>query len=333
MSRTFHVVIWPLVVWLGVSCPAAEPVVAVRPVVALTAEEVEVKYRELLSQDDEAQAEVDAWIEDAYSPEKEEEEFQKLEVTLELRIRDRLRPVQAAYEEFLKLHPEHVNARIAYASFLDEIGEETAGGQQLVRVLELDPVNTAAMNNLANHYGHTGQIKKAFDLWEKSIQLQPEIARYHHNLGTSVFLFRRDAMQHYGLNEQEVFTKALEHYHQALRLEPDNFLLASDVAQTHYGVKPVRIQEALKDWEYALKLARDDIERQGIYLHFARFKIMERKWDESVDWLKKVRHPMYDVLKGRIYRNMEFRRDLAERGLDPDNPPVEEQVPVPQEVL
>ena len=67
-------------------------------------------------------------------------------------------------------------------------------------------------------------------------------------MGDTVFLFRKDAREFYGITEQQVFDKALGLYAEALKLDPKNFPLASDVAQTYYGIRPMRLDDALKAW-------------------------------------------------------------------------------------
>ena len=78
-------------------------------------------------------------------------------------------------------------------------------------------------NNLANLYGHTGPVKKAFEYYAKAIELNPQEPLYYHNFGDTVYLFRKDAMEFYGITEQQVYDKALELYSKALKLDPQQF--------------------------------------------------------------------------------------------------------------
>ena len=49
---------------------------------------------------------------------------------LNRRIRARLDPVRKNYEDFLRRYPDFARGRLAYGSFLNEIGEEKAAGAQ-----------------------------------------------------------------------------------------------------------------------------------------------------------------------------------------------------------
>jgi len=270
-----------------------------------SSEAVEKDFHKLMDDDDAAQAEVDQWI-------RENNEFAAKGAgasadELRRRIRKRFDPVRQAYEDFLQRHPRHARARVAYASFLGDIKDEDGAQEQLEKALEIDTNNPAIYNNLANIYGHTGPVKKAFEFYAKAIQLNPLESVYYHNFGTTVYLFRTDAKEYYGITEEQVFAKAFELYSNAMRLDPENFPLASDVAQTYYGVRPMRTDDALKAWTNALHLAHDEIEREGVYIHFARIKLLANRFGEAHAHLDAITNEMYLDLKKRLTRNLEAR--------------------------
>jgi tetratricopeptide (TPR) repeat protein len=270
---------------------------------------VEKELQKVMDQDDEAQAEVDKWI-------RENQEFAAKgagvsAAALNQRIRKRFEPVRKAYDDFIAHHPKHVRARTAYASFLGDVGDEDGAFDQLEKARELDPADPAVWNNLANYYGHNGPVKKAFDYYAKAIELNPNEPIYYHNFGTTVFLFRKDAVEHFILTEQQVFDKALELYSHALKLDPANFPLASDVAQTYYGIKPPRTDDALRSWTNALSLAHDEIEREGVQVHFARIKTHSGRFAEAHAHLSAITNAMYADLKKRLERALSEKESEA----------------------
>jgi tetratricopeptide (TPR) repeat protein len=265
--------------------------------------QVEKEYKKLMAEDDAAQAEVDQWISDNDGAAARGAAVPKAD--LQRRIRERFKPIRAAYDDFLKRHPDHARARMAYGSFLNDLHDDEGAQEQWEKALALNPKDPAAYNNLANLYGHTGPVKKAFECYAKAIELNPQEAIYYHNFGTTVYLFRQAAMEFYGITEQQVYDKALELYRKALKLDPANFPLASDVAQTYYGIKPLRIEDALKAWTNTLVIAHDEIEREGVYLHFARLKLQADRFAEVRSHLAAVTNKMYAVLKERLVRNLE----------------------------
>jgi tetratricopeptide (TPR) repeat protein len=270
---------------------------------------VEKEYQKLLEADDAAQEEVDKWIRD-------ETAFREKgagipDATLKARIEQRFRAVRDAYEGFLRNHPDHARAHLAYGSFLMEIHEEEEAVKQMEKARDLDPKHPAAWNNLANHYGHRSPVKKAFEYYAKAIELNTNEPVYYQNLATTVFLFRPDAMKFYNIDEPQVFDKALDLYRKAMKLDPDNFVLASDYAMSYYGIKPMRTGDAIAAWESALKIAPDDKEREGVYIHLARIKLDAERFEEVHRLLNNVTNEMYASLKNRLLRNLERHEKAA----------------------
>jgi len=287
---------------------------------------VEKEYQKLLADDDAAEEEVEKWMNDAQA--FAEQGAGIPQATLSLRIEERLKPVRAAYEDFLKRHPDHARARLAYGSFLDDLGEDEGARDQWEKARELDPKNPATWNNLANYYGHRGPAKKAFEYYAKAIELKPDESVYHRNLATTTYLFRKDAMEFYAIDEQKVFDRALELYRKALALDPENFELAADRAQSYYGIKPSRVEEALGAWQDALKIAKDDDARQGVYIHLARVEVSAARFDEARQHLDQVSLEKYADLKRRVLRNL-AQKEAKAKGADTSPDAAKESSPAP----
>jgi tetratricopeptide (TPR) repeat protein len=264
---------------------------------------------QLMAEDDAAQAEVDKWIQENNAFAAQGAGESKAE--LNKRILARFDSVRKRYEDFLKRYPNNVRGHLAYGSFLNDIGDEEAALAQNETAAHLDPKNPAAWNNLANYYGEHGPLTNAFTDYSKAIKLNPAEPVYYQNFATTVYLFRKDAEQFYGINEQQVFDKALALYQKAVRLDPDNFPLATDYAQSYYGIKPLRTNDALIAWTNALQIAHDDIEREGVYIHLARIKMAVGRYAEARAQLDAVTNSMYTILKQRLESNLAQRENAA----------------------
>jgi tetratricopeptide (TPR) repeat protein len=300
------VAVSPLVAATNLVSGTTSPSVAAVPAAN---DPVEKEFKKLMEDDDAAQAEVDQWIRDNDAATARGAGMPKAD--LQERIRERFRPIRDAYEVFLRRHPDHSRARVAYGSFLGDLQEEEGAREQWEKALALNAKDPAAYNNLANLYTHTGPIKKAFEYYAKAIELNSQEPVYYHNFGTAVFMFRKDAMEFYGITEQQVYDKALQLYSKAIKLDPTNFPLASDVAQTYYGIKPLRLNDALQAWTNALTLAHDEIEREGVYVHFARLKLQADRFAEVRAHLNAVTNDMYAELKKRLVRNLQKQEEQA----------------------
>jgi tetratricopeptide (TPR) repeat protein len=271
---------------------------------------VRKELRKLMEDDDAAQAEVDGWI-------VENDRFAAQGAgipreDLNRRIRKRFDRVREGYEDFIRRHPDNAQARMAYASFLNDLNDEEGSVVQLLKAHELDRTDPAVWNNLANYYGHRGPPKKAFEYYEKAIELNPREAVYYWNFATTVFLFRKDVKEYYHLTEPQVFDKAMGLYHKALELDPTNFVLATDLALSYYGMKPVPVEPALVAWTNALRIAGNEFERQSVAIHLARIKMYYAgRLEEARAHLNTVTNDRYAELKRRLIRNLEERERLA----------------------
>jgi len=270
--------------------------------IEVAADPAERELREVMMADDAAQDEVNQWLHDFDSSSNTNKAAAS--TALNLRIKTRLDRVRSDYDHFLLRHPENAHGSLAYGSFLNDIGDEEGAQLQYENSKELDPKNPAVWNNLANYYGEHSPVTKAFEYYAQAIQLKPDEPVYYQNFATTVYLFRKDAREFYHLDEQGVFDKALGLYRQAMRLAPDNFVLATDYAESYYGIKPLRTNDALASWTNALQVAHTDAERQGVELHLARVKTAAGFYDEARMHLAAVTNTAFLDLKSRLIRSL-----------------------------
>lgn len=266
---------------------------------------VEREFLKIEDDDDAAQEEVNGWIKENQGFAANGKAIPPAEMNR--RIRARFDVIRKEYEDFISRNPNHARARVAFASFLEDIGDEDTELNQLLKARELEPTLPSAWNQLGNYYGEHGPTTNAFICYEKAIQLDPAESVYYQNLATTVYLYRKDVKEFYHINEQQVFDKAMALYAKAMAMDPTNFELACDVAQSYYGIKPLRTNDALVSWTNALTLARDDVDREGVYIHLARINMLAGRYAISQKFLDAVTNNMYDLLKGRLVRNLNER--------------------------
>jgi tetratricopeptide (TPR) repeat protein len=269
----------------------------------------EKELTQLMAGDEAALVEADKWIRDnnAFAAQGAGEPRE----ALNRRILARFEPVRKDYEDFLRRYPDFARGHLAYGSFLNDIGEEEAAGAQYGKAAQLDPKNPAAWNQLANYYGEHGLLTNAFVDYAKAVELNPAEPVYYQNLAATVYLFRKDARAFYGISEEQVFDKALALYRKAVQLAPDNFPLATDYAQTYYGIRPLRTNDALGAWTNALQIAHDDNEREGVYLHLARIKMATGRFAEARAHLNDVTNAAFADVKHRLEKSLAERENPA----------------------
>ncbi len=256
------------------------------------------QLRDLMIADDAALAEVNDWMSTntiASTNAPAIAEFKQ-------RVRARFDVVKQAYESFLRNHPDNARGFLAYGSFLNDIGDEEGAKVQYENSRQLDPKNPAVWNQLANYYGEYGGLTNAFVYYTEAIRLDPTEPVYYQNFATTVYLFRKDAREFYGINEQQVFDKALGLYQQAMKLAPDDLVLATDYAESYYGIKPMRTNDALAAWTNCLNICKDENEREGILVHLARVKIAAGRVEEARAHLAAITNRAFADSKLRLER-------------------------------
>jgi hypothetical protein len=96
-----------------------------------------------------------------------------------------------------------------------------------------------------------------------------------------------------------------------MQLDPDNFRLATDCADSYYEIRPLRTNEMLAAWSNALQIAHNDIEREGVYIHLARTKMLAGCYAEARAQLDAVTNSKYADLKHTLERGITLRENKA----------------------
>jgi tetratricopeptide (TPR) repeat protein len=266
----------------------------------------EQELDKVMEDDDAALDEINKWIQEnnAFAAQGAGE----TKAQLNARIVARLGTVRTNYLDFFQRYPTNALAYLAYGSFLNDIGDEEGAHDQYEKSRQLDPKNPAVWNNLANYYGENSPVTNAFAYYQQAIALNPLEPVYYENFATTVYLFRRDAMRFYSITEPQVFDKALALYRKAIELDPDNFPLRTDYAESYYGIRPLRTNDALVSWTNALSVAHSDLEREGVYIHLARIKIAVGRYAEAQAHLDAVTNPADAQMRDRLERNLRERQ-------------------------
>lgn len=284
-----------------------------------TPAQVQAQFEKLLAEDNAAQAEADGWVQNNAKFASQGGGISKEDLRLKVKLR--FASVRRAYDEFLSKHPDHVSALLAYGSLLNDLADEAAAAVQWERASRLAPTNPATWNNLANHAASTGDQKKAFEYFEKSLSLAPDVSTYSRNLGSAIISFRTNAMSYYNLSEQAVLEKGLKLLTAARQKENDDFPLATEIAQIYYGIQPPRPDDALKAWDAAMKLALDDVERDGVRMHLARVNIQAGRFAEASRQLGLIKYDGYADLKHKLEAQLtKAQSDAAQSNTAPTTP-------------
>ncbi|MBM4329737.1 MAG: tetratricopeptide repeat protein [Deltaproteobacteria bacterium] len=177
------------------------------------------------------------------------------------------------YEKVLSINPKDIETRLILANIHVELGKFDVARDCYLRVLEIEPANELALKmqealkerqqearvDLRQAYEEaqslikSGNLGGAIDQLEKLIQLNPDYALVHNDLG---FLY-------FEKGEKE---KALTHYERAVELDPKNITSLKNLADFYY-VELGRTEDALKLYHGILEKNPDDVETLFAFGH------------------------------------------------------------------
>ena len=132
--------------------------------------------------------------------------------------------------------------------------------RELEKVLELDPENVEVMVELASLYGEEGEIRKALDLLDQALAIDPEHAAAHYNVGVCylmVLINELDASEIWEekTDDEECFELATIAFQRALEIEPDLYEAHNNLG-TLYALRN-EDDQAREHWELSLQLNPD----------------------------------------------------------------------------
>ena len=227
------------------------------------------------------------------------------------RARQQMLQVRGTYERFLQDNPDHTRARNAYASFLRHIGDEKLAEEHWNQILASDEKNAAVHNNLARHLVFTAieqknasSVPRAFELIGKAIVLDSKQSLYHHNLATTICLYPNEAAQYFQRTPIIVLEMALKEYQAALKLDPKNFTIASELAESYLQILPIQTESAATAWKHALQLAQSERQKDSVHLNIAILEFKTGNRTAARQSLLKVSDKYFSEMKVQLQKQL-----------------------------
>ncbi|UCE17303.1 MAG: tetratricopeptide repeat protein [Gemmatimonadota bacterium] len=129
--------------------------------------------------------------------------------------------------------------------------------EELEKRLEAEPENVDVMVELASLYGERNEIRKAVDLLEQILGIDPENTTAHYNLGVCYFKVLKSDLEVSEIwedkaDDEEFFELAIVAFQRALELDSE-FVEAYNNLGTLYALRGWN-EEAKEQWKRSLEL-------------------------------------------------------------------------------
>ena len=132
--------------------------------------------------------------------------------------------------------------------------------EELEKVLESDPENVDILIELASLYGEEDELRKASELLEQAIAIDPESAAAHYDLGVCYLKVVIEDVSFSQMwedraDEEEFFELATVAFQRALEIDPDLYEAHNNLG-TLYALRGWNDQ-AKEHWEESLQINPD----------------------------------------------------------------------------
>ncbi len=218
----------------------------------------------------------------------------------------RTRRVESAYRRFLRRHPAHTRARVAFGNFLVDDDREAAAVREWEAALAADPNSAVAHNNVGQHLLHRGEIGEGLRYLERAMELEPQSAVYYYTWASAMFAYRQDTKAQYGWGTDEITERALAAFRKARDLAPRDFTYSNAYAEMFYFTPQPNWEEAYEAWRFCLDQPLAELDRERTCGRLARVCMHLRRFDEAARWLAEMKSE-----QSRGFRDALERKRLA----------------------
>lgn len=219
-----------------------------------------------------------------------------------------IQQIAGRYQKLVEKHADVAGVHAAHAQFLAFHGQFRGAKKEWETAQRLAPSNAVYVQQFAECLLSLGEVPSAIAALEKTVQLAPDCALYHHNLGNAYFLFRHKIASERLKKSSLVLAEGLAHLRKASELAPANFEFARGYAETFYGMPDPDWREALKAWEHVLEISDD---KELVYSHLVRVRL-------GLHQIKEARQTLEKLPEGSKLRSvLERQIDAVDRAAAP----------------
>ena len=196
-------------------------------------------------------------------------------------LRGELQGVIKSYDVLIQKNPEYALAYGGYGMLLGKVGMKKEAVVMLLKANKLDPALDEVRNQIAVHLAEDGKPVDALPWVTSAIDLAPQKALYHFQLGELLAAGRSEFVRTGQFDDAKLDQSMLEAFQRASELAVRDFPIAYRHAKAYYELATPRWTEALVAWEKLEQLASNDTQRQLVRLQRVNVLIKLDRRDEA----------------------------------------------------
>ncbi|MBO94909.1 MAG: hypothetical protein CMI32_08455 [Opitutales bacterium] len=207
----------------------------------------------------------------------------------------------ADYESYLADNPKDQTALILYGKFLWRVDQSGPATGMFLEADKIDPEVAVVKQQIANYLTEKGRIAEALPYLLRAVELSPETAVYHHQLGSFLFLFRDELIRLGVTTRSSNDRNMVIAFREAAKLGHGKFEYRLRYAQSFFDVANPDWEEALRVWrELSNEENRAPVEAEYLFLCQARVLLELKRREEAKTLIDRVHSPVMGATKRRL---------------------------------
>jgi len=189
----------------------------------------------------------------------------------ERQVQRRFQALAADYTALIADNPDELDARLLYGKFLAQFGDREGAHEQFSFVWRREPDIAVVNQQLGAYLAEEGQFVDAMGFYLRAVELAPEEAAYHYDVGELLATFRPGFITDGVFLPEQIEREMLAAFQRAADLAPDQLPLQLRYGEAFYDLSHPDWTVALAHWETVQNHPALSVpEAEAVRLHRAR---------------------------------------------------------------
>ncbi len=212
----------------------------------------------------------------------------------------RINELVQSYRTYLTDNPDDVNALILYGKLLRRVDQTDQAFTAFLKADELDPDIAVVKQQIGTHLAERGKGKAALPFYLRAIELNPETAVYHFELGQLLYDFKTSFIKDGIFTADALDREMIRAFRKAAELEPDNFDFQMRLGEAYYDLDSPDWKSALVHWDQVRKTADTTLRKEIVDLHKAHVLGKLGRIEEAVKLADSIHQPSLQYSRQQV---------------------------------
>ncbi|WOO41303.1 tetratricopeptide repeat protein [Rubellicoccus peritrichatus] len=209
------------------------------------------------------------------------------------------------YSAFVFENPDFVYGYILYGKLLRQVGDREAANVAFAKANQLDPQIAVVKQQIGNYLVEEGRPMLALPYFVAAVELEPEYALYHYQLGELLHQSRDVFIEEQEMPADVHSEQMLESLGNAARLDPGNRQFQMRYAEAFFDTLNPDWELALVHWNFLENSSSNPLERDIIRLQKARVLIAQGNSSEAETILISMNQPSLETARQELLESVQ----------------------------